>query len=251
MAFLGALTFLTRIPLRLRRPPELTAAVAWFAVVGALVGALVGGVAAGLGELVPAFVAGTVAVLVGVLTTGAFHEDGLADVADAFAGGWTPEQRLTILDDPRHGTYGVAALAGSLVLRAGTLASLVSVGPAVAFAGAVTAHTVARASAVGLMAFLPTARRDGLGVDYVHDLARTRVAAAVLSGLAIGGAATGWWIVPVAAAGIVAAACTGWLAMRKIGGISGDVLGATEQVAECLALVVVSGLAPHHQLWWG
>ena len=73
----------------------------------------------------------------------------------------------------------------------------------------------------------------------------------MLSGLAIGGAATGWWIVPVAAAGIVAAACTGWLAMRKIGGISGDVLGATEQVAECLALVVVSGLALHHQLWWG
>ena len=115
--FLAAVQFLTRIPVRTARAADLAAAVLWFPIVGALVGAAVGGTAAGLGELVPAAVAATVAVLLGVLITGAFHEDGLADTADAFAGGWTVERRLEILRDPRHGSYGVAALCGSIVLR--------------------------------------------------------------------------------------------------------------------------------------
>jgi adenosylcobinamide-GDP ribazoletransferase len=247
MGFLGALTFLTRVPVRLRRAPDLAAAVAWFPVVGALVGAVVGGVAAGLAELVPPLVAAVVAVLVGVLVTGAFHEDGLADVADAFAGGWSVDERLAILDDPRHGSYGVAALAGSLLVRVAALATL---GPAAAVAGAVAAHSLARASAVGLMAVAPVARGEGLGAEYARTLPRARAVAAVLAGMGIGALAAGWWVVPLVAAAAAAAAVVGWLAVRKIGGISGDVLGATEQVAECLALVVVSGLAARHPVWW-
>ncbi len=247
MGFWGALTFLTRVPVRLRRAPDLTAAVAWFPVVGALVGTVVGGVVAGLGELVPPTVAATVAVLVGVLITGAFHEDGLADVADAFAGGWSAEERLAILDDPRHGSYGVAALAGSLLVRVAALASL---GPPAAFAGAVAAHSLGRASAVAVMAVVPVARREGLGAEYARTLPRRRAVVGVLAGVALGTVATGWWVVPLAGAGAAAAAAVGWLAVRKIGGISGDVLGATEQVAECLVLVVVSGLAARYPLWW-
>lgn len=247
MGFLGALTFLTRVPVRLRHAPDLTAAVAWFPVVGALVGAAVGGVTAGLGELVPATVAATVAVLVGVLLTGAFHEDGLADVADAFAGGWSAQERLAILDDPRHGSYGVAALAGSILVRVTALGTL---GPAAAFAGAVAAHSLARASTVGLMAVVPVARHQGLGAAYARTLPRSRAVAGVLAGLGIGALATGWWVLALAAAGIAAASVVGWLAWRKIGGISGDVLGAAEQVAECLALVVVSGLATRQPVWW-
>ena len=75
-------------------------AVPWFPIVGVVVGAAVGGIAAGLWHVVPRRVAAAVAVLLGVLITGAFHEDGLADVADAFAGGWTVERRLQILEDP-------------------------------------------------------------------------------------------------------------------------------------------------------
>ena len=86
-------------------------------------------------------------MLVGVLVTGAFHEDGLADLADSM-GGWTPEQRREILKDSRHGSYGVAALCGSIVLRIVCVATL---GPAVAFAGLVTAHTLGRSAAVGVM----------------------------------------------------------------------------------------------------
>ena len=115
--FVAAVQFLTRVPVRTKRPSDLSAAVVWFPVVGALVGAAVGVVAAVLGEVVPMPVAATVAVLAGVLLTGAFHEDGLADTADAIWGGWTRERRLEILKDPRHGTYGVAALAGSIVVR--------------------------------------------------------------------------------------------------------------------------------------
>ncbi len=87
--FLGAVQFLTRVPVRRATAADTAATVVWFPVVGALVGAVAGAVAAGLDHVVPAAVAGAVAVLVGVLITGAFHEDGLADTADAIAGGWT------------------------------------------------------------------------------------------------------------------------------------------------------------------
>ena len=141
----------------------MAAAVTWFPVVGALIGAAVGGLAAGLGELVPATVAAAVAVLFGVLLTGAFHEDGLADTADAIAGGWSRQRRFEILRDPRHGSYGVAALSGSIVVR---IVAVGSLGPAAAFAGLVSAHTLGRGAAVAAMGWAPVARPDGLGADY-------------------------------------------------------------------------------------
>ena len=136
----------------------MAAAVSWFPVVGALVGAAVGGVAAGLGELVPMSVAAAVGRAVRRAVTGAFHEDGLADTADAVAGGWTVERRLEILKDPRHGSYGVAALCGSIVLRIVAVATL---GPAAAFAGLVAAHALGRGAAVVTMGVAPVARADG------------------------------------------------------------------------------------------
>ncbi len=122
--FVGALQFLTRVPIRTSSAIPISRSVPWFPTVGALIGAAVGGIAAGMMELVPAAVAAAVAVLAGVILTGAFHEDGLADMADAVAGGFTRERRLEILEDPRHGSYGVAALSGSIVLRIVSVASL-------------------------------------------------------------------------------------------------------------------------------
>ena len=72
----------------------------------------------------------------------------------------------------------------------------------------------------------------------------------VLFGLVLAAAVVGWWAIPLAAVAIVSIVAVRWLAMRKIGGISGDVLGTCEQVAECLCLVVLSGLAAHYRLWW-
>lgn len=247
VGFLGALQFLTRVPVRTPTAPDLTAAVPWFPVVGAAVGATVGAIVVGLAEVVPMSVAATVAVLAGVLLTGAFHEDGLADVADAFAGGWTRDDRFRILTDPLHGSYGVAALSGSILLRVVCVAAL---GPAAAFAGLVAAHTTARAGAVAAMAAFPTAKPTGLGADYARALRPLPAVAGVAVGAAIATLAVGWWVLPILAAVAVATGVVGALAMRTLGGITGDVLGAIEQVGECLVLVVVTGLAAHHAPWW-
>lgn len=240
---LAAIQFLTRIPIRLRREPDIAAVVPWFPLVGALVGVAVGGVAAGLWHWLPPLVAAAVAVVLGVLITGAFHEDGLADVADAFAGGWTIERRLEILKDSRHGSYGVAALCSSIVVRVVCLGSLP--GPATMFTAAIAAHAIGRGAAVGLMAVAPLATHEGLGADYGQATTPRRAGAGVVSALAIGALTVGWWAAPLAAVLLVSIVAVRWLALRKIGGISGDVLGTCEQVAECLCLVVLTGLATH------
>jgi len=244
--FLAAAQFLTRVPIRLRSAPDLAAAVPWFPVVGALIGAVVGLVAAGLMEVVPASVAAAVAIIVGLLITGAFHEDGLADTADAL-GGMTPERRREILKDSRHGSYGVAAMCTTIVLRIICVASL---GPAAAFAGLVAAHTLGRGAAVAAMVTGRPAPHEGLGADYTRVLSSRSAAVGVLAALAIGALVSGWWVGPLAFAVALGAAAVIRLAHRAFGGISGDLLGAVEQVGECLVLIVVSGLALHHQPWW-
>lgn len=244
----GALQFLTRIPIRTDAAVPHHRVVPWFPIVGLLIGAAVGGIAAGMGELVPFAVAATVAVVAGLLITGAFHEDGLADIADAFGGGWTVERRLEILKDSRHGTYGVAALTSSILLRAVSAASIAS--SAALFAAFVAAHVLGRASAVVAMRLAPPARQSGLGVDAASDMRTLPTVAGIVSGLAAVTALTGWWIVLLIAVSAVATVAVVVLAVRKIGGLAGDVLGAVEQVVECVVLVAVAGLAARHQLWW-
>ena len=238
--------FLTRLPVRLRAAPDLSRSVPWFPVVGALIGAAVGGVAAGLMELVPPLVAAALAILFGVLLTGALHEDGLADTADAM-GGWTPERRREILKDSRHGSYGVAAMCGTIVLRIVCVASL---GPAVAFASLVAAHALGRGAAVGVMGAAPPVPEEGLGADYTRALSPVRAAVGVVAALLTGALVAGWWVAPFAGAALVAATTVSMVARRAFGGVSGDILGAVEQVAECAVLVVATGLALRHPLWW-
>lgn len=246
--FLGALQFLTRVPIRTRRAVAHGRAVPWFPVVGVLIGAAVGGIAAGASELVPPLVVGAVAVAVGLLVTGAFHEDGLADVADAFGGGWTVERRLEILKDSRHGTYGVAALTTSIVVRVASAASIVA--PAELFAAFVAAHCLGRSAAVVAMRLAPPATESGLGVSAASALRPVPTLVGLAGGTAVVAVLTGWWILPFLGAAATGTVATVWLAVRKIGGLAGDVLGAVEQVVECLVLVVASGLATRQGLWW-
>ncbi len=227
----------------------MTAAVPWYPFVGALIGAMVGGVAAGLLHLVPPLVAASVAVMIGVLVTGAFHEDGLADVADAFAGGWTPAERLRILKDPLHGSYGVAAMCGSIVIRVACIASF-GVSPAVAFAAVLAAHALGRCAAVTLICVVPPATTDGLGAVNRAGVSVGLCAAGVTAGVAIAAVATGWWVGPFVLATVVGSTTVAWLALRKIGGVNGDVLGTAEQVVECLVLITATGLAVRYDLWW-
>jgi adenosylcobinamide-GDP ribazoletransferase len=248
-----ALQFLTRVPVRLDRfePDWLNACVRHFPLVGAGVGGAVAAVLWGAGQWWPPAVAALLALALGVALTGGFHEDGLADTFDALGGVVPRERALAIMKDSRIGSYGALALALSLGLRAALLASLLA-GSALALVVAVVAsHALARTAAVAVMVALP------YGGDADHAKAKplaTAVPAGLLavalawsaagSGLALA-LGTPW--MPLAAAWAAAAGVAlivgRWL-RRRLGGYTGDGLGATEQLAEIAVLLAWLAVAP-------
>ena len=195
----------------------------------------------------PPLVAAAVAIAVGLLMTGAFHEDGLGDIADAFGGGTTVERRLQILKDPRHGTYGVCAICASIVVRVACVASMP--GPRRCSSRLLVAGALGRAAAVVLTAAMPPASYDGLGATAAGELGRARRGSRWSSPCH---RRRGRRLVDPGRSSALPAAArwSGRARDSKIGGINGDVLGATEVVTECLCLVVASGLATHASLWW-
>ena len=247
---LAAVQFLTRVPVRVDvvDDAQLARAVAWFPAVGGLVGLVVGGVAALLVGPLGALPACVLGVASGVLVTGALHEDGLGDVADGFWGGWEPERRMTIMRDSRLGTYGVLAVVLGVLLRVALLAAIVEAdGPATLLASAVLAHVLSRAGALVLMVTQPRARPDGLGAAYLAELATARTwLGAVVTSLAAVAALSPFVQPPAGLAAIGAVAAAGVLvartAARKVGGITGDVLGAAQQVGELACLTAIVGL---------
>jgi adenosylcobinamide-GDP ribazoletransferase len=241
-----ALAFLTRLPVAPQpTAPEssLGASVVMFPMVGALIG-LLGGVGYALAFWLglPPLLAATVALATTIWLTGALHEDGLADVADGFGGGRTREDKLRIMRDPRIGSYGALALVLGLLARTGALAALAA--PADVMAALVAAGAGSRAALAPVMTMLPLARADGLaaGAGRPHPL---RAAAAVLVAALISVVLLGK---PAAAAlfgGAAAALVVAWLARRQIGGHTGDVLGAVQQLSEIgLLLGTVAALRP-------
>ena len=243
-----AASFLTRVPLHRDGEIDIAGSVPWFPVVGLLIGLVGGGVFALASEVVTAGVSAALALVVTALVTGAFHQDGLADIADAFGGGWDREQRLAILKDSRHGTYGVMALVLSTAVQ---LSALGSMSAAWGLAALVAAHTLARSAVLGVLAMARPARPEGLGTDYATGLRRGLVAAGAGVGLGVTALVLGPWSAPAAVAVTVTSVSVVVLAHRKIGGISGDVLGAIEQVGEGAVLVVVAGVAhAGHLPWW-
>jgi adenosylcobinamide-GDP ribazoletransferase len=236
---LGAVSFLTRVPVgdRVRGPRDLAAAVPWFPLVGAGVGLAVGGVYAGARQLLPPLPAATLAVVAGIGLTGAFHEDGLGDSADALAGHHDRDSTVRILKDPRLGTFGVLAVAASLLLRAGAVAALT---PGVALAALPAAHALSRAAAVGVMASFPVAGETGLGASYALALSRRRALLGAAAGLAAAVVLAGTTALWAAAVAALAAVLLARLATRRIGGVSGDVLGAVQQLGELAVLLAAA-----------
>jgi len=221
---------------------DLAQAARAFPLVGLAVGGLAGGVmwlAAGtaLGPLACALIGLAAAAWL----TGALHEDGLADVADAMGGG-SRERRLEIMRDSRIGTYGVVALILAVGLKAAVLSGLP--GPGVAWAAFAAAHALSRAVMAPCMAWMAPARTDGLG----HGAGRVD-GPGMVQALALGGLAAlvllGW---QAGLAAIAAAAAAAWvvarLARRRFGGYTGDVLGTVQQAAEVSVLIVVGGVIP-------
>ena len=236
---LGAVAFLTRVPAgaRAARPQQLARLVPWFPLVGALVGLAVAGLYAAVHALLPPLAAAAVAVTAGIALTGAFHEDGLGDTADAFAGAGDREATLRVLDDPRLGTFGVVAVAASLLLRVVALAALA---PAWALAALPAAHALSRGGAVAVMTAFPPAAGTGLAAASARALGRRQALLGVAAGVALALLLLGLWALPAAALAGAAALWLGRLSRRRIGGVSGDVLGAVQQVGEVLTLLVAA-----------
>ncbi len=233
-----ALALLTRLPLpRLGSDAferQATSGWAW-PLAGLVVGtlaALAGMAALALG--LPAGVAALLIVAVQIAVTGAMHEDGLADTADGFWGGWTPERRLEIMKDSHIGTYGVLALVLSAGLRWSLYAALVDLGPGPVIACAM----LSRAALPAMMTALPNARGGGLSHKVGTPPVRAVWAAIVLAGLAAL-LLTGWAGLAAALAVATGAVALGGIALRKIGGQTGDILGATQQVGEALAAMAL------------
>lgn len=242
--FIEAVSLLTRIPAR--STGSLTRALPWFPLVGAAVGFAVAGVYAASLHVMPAAVSAVLATGAGIAVTGAFHEDGLADTADAFGARAAPERAVEILKDPRLGTYGVVALIVSIGLRVSVLASL---GRAAAFAALPAAHAIGRSSSLAATRFAPVSPSSTLGAAYENDMGPLALMIAVASAVGIALGMLGAWGLLALAIGITAAASIARAARRRIGGLSGDVLGAVEQVTEVGVLLLVVAI-PQHVPWW-
>ena len=187
---------------------------------------------------VPTFFAAVVAVATMVIVCGAMSEDALADAADGLFGGPTIEQRLDIMKDSRHGTYGVCAivlLLGARLVAVGSISS-----PLEAAAVLLTAPLIGRSGALWLSYALPPARSGGAAATagqvsqraFVVGLAVAAVVSFATAGFAVG------ILGLVAAFGIGAIVAYGWtnLCRRLIGGQTGDLIGALQALLEIAAL---------------
>ena len=242
----ACLVFLTRIPIGpigvagLDSGRKLARSAWAFAIVGALVGgigAVVYAIALGIGPLVAA----TLAVAAMAAATGALHEDGLADTVDGLGGGRDRAAKLRIMRDSHLGAFGAVALILMLVLRIAVIAALAD--PVAVASVLVAAAAASRTGMVVIMAGLAPARTDGLGASSgAPGVATTTsgVAIALAVAFAVAPAAVALGVVVAVA---VAGAFVAWLARRHIGGHTGDVLGASQQVTEAAALVVAAALS--------
>jgi len=235
---LAATAFLTRVPaLHLDAPPNLARAYRAFPLVGAVIGAAIGAVDLLLLRLgLPAIAAAALALGAGALLTGALHDDGLADVADGFGGGSDKAAKLEVMRDSRLGTYGALVLLTAFVAKVGALSALPREEVILAL---IATHALARAPLAVLAARMPYAR-EGLAASVGRPEPPVAFAAslvaAVIAFLALPAG------VAMTAIIVTAAGATGFavLAQRQIGGQTGDVLGAAEQVCEVAVLLALA-----------
>jgi len=252
LLFLTAVQYLTRLPtpaLPDFRPDWLPQSARYFPLVGALVGALNAGIWWLLGHWLPAAVTVGLMIALSLLITGAFHEDGFADTCDGFGGGVTADRVLAIMKDSRVGAYGAIGICVMLGLKWATCAAI----PAGAFPLLViAAHVQSRWCACGLIWRLKYVRIEDAKAKAVADGmgARDWLLSGALGAAAVAPVAIAAQVqrVPVfatlaaaaAAAGVVAAAAGAYF-RKRIGGYTGDCLGAVQQLTELVFLL--AGLA--------
>lgn len=246
-----ALAFLTRLPIPDRffktAKPESTAQCSGlFPVAGALIG-VIGSVplilAFSLG--LPVTISAAIAIFSMILVTGALHEDGLGDVADGFGGGKTIEERLEIMKDSRLGTYGVIAVAGSLILRISALSAILNLhGLLAAIFALIASAAASRGAMVWLWSALPNAKTSGVSssVGLPPESALSLSAIFALSFAAIFGLLASGFVPASIAIGLGIIAMIGFqhVCQRMIAGQTGDTIGTCQQLVE---IAMLSGLA--------
>lgn len=247
-SFLLAIQFMTRLPVPASGHLDvdwLERAAKYFPFAGAVVGAIAGSVFIASAVFFPQPLPNTFALIAAVLVTGALHEDGLADTFDGLYGGSSASRRLEIMKDSSIGTYGALALLGIFALKFSGLSALDAVTGACVLIGA---HATGRSAAVIAMAQLPYAGDPAAAKIAPSSTPVTALEAAIASGFALliavsflpFSAAIAGSVAALAAAGLMAL-----IARRRIGGYTGDILGAIEQVAEaafiCAAAAIIAG----------
>ncbi|MBA6230688.1 MULTISPECIES: adenosylcobinamide-GDP ribazoletransferase [unclassified Colwellia] len=243
-----ALSFFTRVPVRLPevvKPEMLHQASRYFALIGVFIGAVTALILVLLASFLPLSLAVLISMACSLLLTGAFHEDGWADVWDGFGGGWTVEQKLNIMKDSRLGTYGAASLFFILMTK---YQSLVLLGthnenPVLSLSFAlVLAHTLSRTVSTSLI----------FSMSYVSEDAQSKVKPLAqhlsikgLTILLITGAVVLFTFLPLLHA-FVMIVCL-WIIRillilwfnRQLGGFTGDCLGAAQQILEVAVYIIL------------
>src|SRR5471032_1081313 len=238
--FFIALQFFTRLPIPRWvgfQPDWLHHAARYFPLVGVVVAALTAAVYAAAAVLFPAPVAVLLSTAAGIYITGAFHEDGFADMCDGFGGGMAPERVMEIMKDSRIGAYGAIGTICLLALKCLTLSLLP---PATAIATLFIAHPLSRLAATALIWRLDYARAEGKAKPMAQEMSSGEFLIAAVSAampaLLLGASSYVAW--SAITGGILAAlVATIWLGqkfVRRIGGYTGDCLGAVQQVTELL-----------------
>jgi adenosylcobinamide-GDP ribazoletransferase len=256
-ALLAAVRFFTRLPMPQwigHSQAQLDHAARYFPLVGALVGC-VGALFTGLvAWALPPSLAVGIGMVMTILFTGAFHEDGLADACDGFGGGWDKSQVLAIMKDSRIGSYGAIALVMALLLKYTALHELAllefaedSAAPALAVV-LISGHALSRLAPVLLMRFLPYVRDDATGK--AKPLATAMSAGGLSCAILFACAPLLLLPAPAALSGLFMVLLSTWLCgryfHRRIGGYTGDCLGASQQISELgfyLAVLITANTA--------
>lgn len=243
-----AVGLLTRVPVAPVDGAGIGPGVPWFSFVGSLIGLVAGGVYGLAYGYMPSPLAATLALASGIVITGGLHEDGLADTADALGPGLDRVGALDVMRDSRVGAFGVLALATSVVWRVLALGSL---SPGLAVAALVSAHAMSRGAVALVGSVAHPARPEGLGHEMALQAKPVQGLIAAGAGVAIAGLALGWWVVYAVVVVAVFTVFILLIGLRRLGGFTGDLLGAVQQLAEMGVIGVVASVAwQGAPLWW-
>lgn len=231
--FFAAVSFLTIIRVPAQTVPPGRAAV-FFPLVGAMLGIAGAALYLALNFVLPVSLAALITIAFWTLISGGLHEDGLADVADAMRAGRTREKMLAILKDSRIGTYGAVAIVLSVVARWQALQYVPAGRVLIVF---IVAQTVPRAAIVAL-AWLSRPSGDGLGLAFSSSLTTTGALIAIAQGIIVS-MLLGWrpGLLILAGAYLIIRFARAYF-YKRIGGVNGDCLGATEQLLEIFILIL-------------